>query len=486
VETPTYLRIEKPFNKGTTFNDILNDYDDKIGEEVLNNLQQEIRNNWNDREGREDETVDEFIEDYFIEGTETNVQGIFETLVNYFGFVKARDMFTKTTGFDGAMSEYQGGKQYVTLYPEQIKSVNNNGNYSKTDDNIYYQSINLSNDYNGLGKTDDSIDVDTSKGYPVDKHVKTSTLNDILNEPTLKSSNKNQLNRLNIKELANNKLNITLKTNQGTFNIIFNSKKDILHFVNGNDGAIRTKDGMLVRQVIYKNLQNLLNTATFNKITNDNGKHSSVNNWLYLKNDITINGTDYEVLFELKNNKTASNNNDYSLYNMKLFNKSKQNVNNNQQVFNQSNDDNDNNNGGNNNDPIDEVKKEARKEIDEIVNIQKQGLSKLIATLPAKMQAEIFRRFKKMDSFINDLKAKINDLKNREDFLEEDNQRLLAKYNEMYKMYTEEQDNIANWYAEQADNEIELRKTLNLNKKLTAENKRLEEENKKLRKQWEK
>jgi DNA anti-recombination protein RmuC len=112
------------------------------------------------------------------------------------------------------------------------------------------------------------------------------------------------------------------------------------------------------------------------------------------------------------------------------------------------NNNNNNNNNENNDNPIDEVKREVRKEIDELVNIQKQGLSKLVATLPAKMQAEIFRRFKKMDRFIEDLQSKINDLKNREDFLEEDNQRLLAKYNEMFKMYTEEADKMTFWNTE--------------------------------------
>ncbi|MDR2526796.1 MAG: hypothetical protein LBC92_02910 [Rickettsiales bacterium] len=39
---------------------------------------------------------------------------------------------------------------------------------------------------------------------------------------------------------------------------------------------------MLVRQVIYNNLQKLLNTATYKNTLNDNGKHRAVNNWLYI------------------------------------------------------------------------------------------------------------------------------------------------------------------------------------------------------------
>ncbi|MDR2526624.1 MAG: hypothetical protein LBC92_01985, partial [Rickettsiales bacterium] len=212
-----------------------------------------------------------------------------------------------------------------------------NSEAAQTQEANYKQSINLSNDYNGLGKTNkNSIGNVESAGYPAVKQKTLPILKLIIKQLSLNVNNRNQLNKLNIDEIVNNKNdylpNKAIKTNQGTFNIVFNSKNDISHFIEGNDNLKRTKRGLLIRQVVFDNLKSLLNTATFNKITNDNGKHSSVNNWLYLTNNITINGVDYEVLFELKNNNNATNNNDYSLYNMKLF--KKQNANNNKQNVN--------------------------------------------------------------------------------------------------------------------------------------------------------
>jgi hypothetical protein len=215
VETPVYLRLENPMS-----------YGDMLEEDSAEELK-------------------EYIEEEYIDTNDA--LGTFESLVMDYGLRKAGKIFKEITGYDGAFSEYYGDTQYTTWEPQQIKSVDNRGTFSKESNNIYYQS---EEDLNN------AVDLtDVFQGKPTAEQVETY-LNSLINKPMDTASsplqvqvtegNKAHVVRSNVKlnksqqkrqntalATLENVVNNALKTDRdGTVDLSHNGEKTLKHKAN--------------------------------------------------------------------------------------------------------------------------------------------------------------------------------------------------------------------------------------------------------------